>query len=123
MGFNGAIVSPELGAEDYFKLPQHSPIPLGIVIGGNWPLCVARTLAEDVQQNKAFSSPMGEQAWATRHGPDYWIYPNWKLDLRVHKKALYKAGYSLFVEIIEPLPKGVKMKPRKGLWNWDIKLR
>jgi len=123
MGFNGAIVSPELGAEDYFKLPRHSPIPLGIVIGGNWPLCVARTLAEDVQQNKSFSSPMGEQAWATRHGTDYWIYPNWKLDLSVHKKALHRAGYALFVYLIEPLPKGVKMKKRKGLWNWDIKLR
>jgi putative protease len=123
MGFSGAVVSPELGAEDYLQLPQHSPIPLGIVIAGNWPLCVARTLAEDVQQNKAFSSPMGEQAWATRHGPDYWIYPNWKLDLRVHKKALHRAGYALFVDLIEPLPKGVKMKKRKGLWNWDIKLR
>jgi putative protease len=123
MGFNGAVVSPELGAEDYLQLPRHSPIPLGIVIAGNWPLCVARTLAEDVQQNKAFSSPMGEQAWATRHGPNYWIYPNWRLDLRVHKKALHKAGYALFVDLIEPLPKGVKMKKRKGLWNWDTKLR
>jgi putative protease len=123
MGFNGVVVSPELGAEDYLQLPRHSPIPLGIVIAGNWPLCVARTLAEDVQQNKAFSSPMGEQAWATRHGPDYWIYPNWKLDLRIYKKALHKAGYAFFVDLIEPLPKGVKMKKRKGLWNWDIKLR
>jgi putative protease len=123
MGFNGAVVSPELGAEDYLQLPRHSPIPLGILIAGNWPLCVARTLAEDVQQNNAFSSPMGEQAWATRHGPDYWIYPNWKLDLRLHQKVLHKAGYALFVDLIEPLPKGVKMKKRKGLWNWDTKLR
>ena len=123
MGFNGAVVSPELGAEDYLQLPQHSPIPLGIVIAGNWPLCVARTLAENIQQNKAFSSPMGEQAWATRRGSNYWIYPNWKLDLHVHKKALHKAGYTLFVDLIEPLPKGVKMKKRKGLWNWHTKLR
>jgi len=123
MGFNGAVVSPELGAEDYLQLPRHSPIPLGIVIAGNWPLCVARTLAENIQQNKAFSSPMGEQAWATRRSSNYWIYPNWKLDLRVHKKALHKAGYTLFVDLIEPLPKGVKMKKRKGLWNWDTKLR
>ncbi len=123
MGFSGAIVSPELGAEDYLQLPRHSPIPLGIVVAGNWPLCVARTLAEDVQQDKAFSSPMGEKAWATRHGPDYWIYPNWKLDLRVHKKTLHKAGYAFFVDLIERLPKGVKMKKRKGLWNWDTKLR
>jgi putative protease len=123
MGFNGAVVSPELGAEDYLQLPRHSPIPLGIVIAGNWPLCVARTLAENIQQNKAFSSPMGEQAWATRRSSNYWIYPNWKLNLRAHKKALHKAGYTLFVDLIEPLPKGVKMKKRKGLWNWDTKLR
>ena len=123
MGFNGAVVSPELGAEDYLQLPRHSPIPLGIVIAGNWPLCVARTLAENIQQNKAFSSPMGEQAWATRRSSNYWIYPNWKLNLHAHKKALHKAGYTLFVDLIEPLPKGVKMKKRKGLWNWDTKLR
>ncbi len=123
MGFNGVVVSPELGAEDYLQLPRHSPIPLGIVIAGNWPLCVARTLAGDVQQNKAFSSPMGEQAWATRHGSDYWIYPNWKLDLHLHKKTLHKAGYALFVDLIEPPPKGVKMKKRQGLWNWETKLR
>ena len=122
MGFYGAVVSPELGSEDYLRLPRHSPIPLGIVTKGNWPLCVARTLAEDIRQNKAFSSPMGEQAWATRYGSDYWIYPNWKLDLRVHKDALRKAGYALFIDLIEPLPKGVKMKRRKGLWNWDINL-
>jgi putative protease len=66
---------------------------------------------------------MGEQAWATRHGSDYWIYPNWKLDLRAHKNELRKAGYALFIDLIEPLPKGVKMKRRKGLWNWDINLR
>ncbi len=123
MGFNGAIVSPELGAEDYLQLPQNSPIPLGIVVEGNWPLCVARTLTEDVQQNKAFSSPMGEQAWAARHGSDYWIFPNWKLDLNTQKKALQKAGYAFFFNLIEPLPKKVKMKQRKGLWNWDTNLR
>jgi U32 family peptidase len=123
MGFKGAIVSPELGAEDYLQLPKYSPIPLGIVIAGNWPLCIARTVVEDVQQNKTFSSPMGEQAWATRHGSDYWIYPNWKLDLRLHKNKLHKAGYAFFIDLIEPVPKKVKMKKRKGLWNWDTKLR
>ncbi len=122
MGFSGAVVSPELGGEDYLQLPRYSPIPLGIVIAGNWPLCVARTLAGDVQQDNAFSSPKGEQAWVTRYGPDYWVYPNWKLDLQIHKEVLQKAGYTLFVELIEPIPKGVKMKKRKGLWNWETKL-
>ena len=122
MGFSGAVVSPELGSEDYLQMPQYSPLPLGIVIAGNFPLCIARILAEDIQQDQAFSSPMGEQAWVTRHGPDYWIYPNWKLDLQHHKDELRKAGYALFVELNEPIPKSVKMKKRKGLWNWETKL-
>jgi putative protease len=123
LGFHGAIVSPELGAEDYLQLPQNSPIPLGIVIAGNWPLCVARTLSMECQQHRTFTSPRGEQAWAVRHGSDYWIYPNWQLDLRSHKKALHKSGYAFGINLIEPLPKKVKMKKRKGLWNWDVKLR
>ena len=123
MGFSGAIVSPELGAEEFLQMPKHSPIPLGIVIDGNWPLCVARTLAQKVQQDKAFMSPRGEQAWVTRYGADYWVYPNWKLDLRAQKKVLLKAGYSLLVHLIEPLPKGVKLKKRKGLWNWELGLK
>jgi putative protease len=122
MGFCGAVVSPELGSEDYLQLPRHSPIPLAIVTKAIWPLCVARTLAEDIQQNKAFSSPRGEQAWATRHGSDYWIYPNWKLDLSVHKNTLRRAGYAVFIDLIEPIPDGVQMKKRNGLWNWEIKL-
>ena len=37
LGLAGAIVSPELSGDEYLMLPRHSPIPLGIVIGGNWP--------------------------------------------------------------------------------------
>jgi putative protease len=47
------------------------------------------------------------------------VYPNWKMDLKNHKKLLQKAGYKLFVELVEPIPKTVKLKKRKGLWNWD----
>jgi putative protease len=122
LGFSGAIASPELGREDYLQLPRHSPLPLGIVIAGSWPLCVARTLTEEVKPNKAFSSPRGEQAWVTRYDSNYWVYPNWKMDLNSHKKLLQKAGYKLFVELVEPIPGGVKLKKRKGLWNWDGKL-
>ena len=123
MGFSGAIVSPELGAEDYLRLPQRSPIPLGIVIAGNWPLCVARSITPGVQLNKLFASPRGEQAWATRYGPDYWVFPNWKLDLQSQKKVLQKAGYTLFVNMIEPVPQKVKLKKRQGTWNWELNLR
>ena len=123
MGFNGAIVSPELGAEDFLQLPLLSPIPLGIIIAGSWPLCVGRSISQGIQLDKPFASPKGEQAWATRHGPDYWVYPNWKLDLQPRKKALQKAGYSLFVNLIEPVPKNVKLKKRPGVWNWNILLK
>jgi putative protease len=123
MGFNGAFVSPELGADDFLRLPQQSSIPLGIVTLGNWPLCVARSIADGLQLDKPFSSPRGEQAWVTRYGPDYWTYPNWKLDLQHHKKELQKAGYSLFVDLIEPVPKKVKLKKRPGVWNWKHSLK
>jgi putative protease len=123
LGFSGVIVSPELGREDYLQLPQHCLLPLGIVIAGNWPLCVARPLAEEIKPSKAFASPRGEQAWVAKYDADHWVFPNWKIDLKAHRKLLQKAGYSLFVDLVEPVPKGVKLKKRKGLWNWDISLK
>jgi len=122
MGFSGAIVSPELGAEDFMQLAQQSPIPLGVVMSGNWPLCVARSVAEGIQLNQSFASPRGEQSWVSRYGSDYYVYPNWKLDLRAQKKALQKAGYTLFVNLIEPVPPQVKLKERPGVWNWEHSL-
>jgi putative protease len=122
MGFNGAIVSPELSGEDFLQLPLQSSIPLGIVLTGNWPLCVARSITPEIQLGKPFVSPRGEEAWATRYGPDFWIYPNWKLDLASRKKALQKAGYCLVVNLIEPLPKHVKLKKRQAVWNWKHSL-
>jgi len=123
LGFNGAIVSPELDADDYLRLPQQSPIPLGIVVAGNWPLCVARSITPEIELDKPFASPRGEQAWTARYGPDYWTFPNWKLDLQVHKRALQKAGYALFVNLFEPVPKKVKLKKRPGIWNWKHSLK
>ena len=122
LGFAGVIVSPELGRKDYLQLPEHSPLPLGIVISGNWPLSISRFLSEDVKTEHLLSSPKGEQAWVKKYGSDFWVYPNWMLDLHDKKEELKKAGYSLFVHIIEPLPEGVKMKKRPGYWNWDLEL-
>ncbi len=122
LGFAGVIVSPELGRKDYLQLSEHSPLPLGIVISGNWPLSISRFLSEDVKTEELFSSPKGEQAWVKKYGSDFWVYPTWQLDLNEKKEVLKKAGYSLFVHMIEPLPEGVKMKKRPGLWNWDLDL-
>jgi putative protease len=123
LGFAGAMVSPELGREDYLNLPKQCPLPLGIVIAGNWPLCVSRVLSDKIKTERYFSSPKGEQSWTRKYGPDYWVYPNWQIDLRDKEKELRKAGYHLFVHLIEPLPKGIKLKKRPGLWNWDLNLR
>jgi len=123
MGFSGALVSPELGRDDYLALPAASPLPLGIVVSGNWPLCISRTIAAEIKEDKPFSSPRGEQSWVHRHGADYWLYPNWQLDLREKTTELKKAGYRMLAHLVEPLPPQVKLKPRPGVWNWDIGLK
>ncbi len=122
MGFSGVIVSPELGSEDYQYLPQNSPLPLGIVIAGNWPLCISRVLADNLKPQVAFASPRGEESWVQKYGSNYWVYPNWRLDLSAQRKTLEKAGYRLFVDIDNPLPPQVSLKKRPGLWNWNIGL-
>ena len=70
----------------------------------------------------SFNSPKGEAAWARKYGDSYWIFPNWKLDIRARKKELQTAGYRLFVDMEEPVPQGVRLKKRPGLWNWDLAL-
>ena len=122
MGFDGAIVSPELDRQDYLSLPKKSPLPLGIVVSGNWPLCVSRILSDQFKTALPFASPKGEKAWTAKYGTDYWTFPNWKLDISAKKRLLEKAGYAMFVHLIEPVPKGVKMKKRPGLWNWELGL-
>ena len=123
MGFSGAFVSPELGRDDYLVLPAASPLPLGIVVSGNWPLCISRTIAAEIKEDKPLTSPRGEQSWVHRHGADYWMYPNWQLDLREKTTELKKAGYRMLVHLVEPPPPEVKLKQRPGLWNWDIGLK
>jgi putative protease len=123
LGFSGVIASPELGRESYFDLARHRALPLGIVIYGNWPLCVSRTKAQNLKTDEPFASPKGELNWLAQYGHDYWLFPNWKLDLQKYKAELQQSGYSLFVYLNEPVPKSVKLKKRPGLWNWKIALQ
>jgi putative protease len=123
LGFAGAIVSPELGAGDVLKLPERSPLPLGIVVGGHWPLCVARAAASDLVLETPFRSPKGEEAWATRYGSLHWVFPNWRIRLQDQMDALRRAGYRRFVHLLEPVPATVQMKDRPGLWNWEGELK
>jgi U32 family peptidase len=99
-------------------LPQSSPLPLGVVVAGNWPLCVARATAADLHPDAPFRSPKGEDAWTTRYGSIYWVFPNWRLDLQDQTENLRAAGYVLFIEMLEPVPKAVQLKDRPGPWNW-----
>jgi U32 family peptidase len=122
LGVKGAIVSPELGQKDYITLPIHSPLPLGIVLSGNWPLCVSRIISEKLDAQKPLISPKGETSWINKFGSDYWVYPNWKLDISAKQNQLEKAGYCLFVHLVEPVPKEVTLKKRPGLWNWNLDL-
>jgi putative protease len=121
-GFKGVIVGPELSGKDYLALPGHSPLPLGIVISGNWPLCISRIISEELDAQKPLTSPKGEESWAGKYESGYWVYPNWKLDLNAKKNELEKAGYRVFVHLPEPVPKAVTLKKRSGLWNWDLDL-
>jgi putative protease len=122
LGFKGAIVSPELASADFLKLPGRSPLPLGAVVGGNWPLCVARVISAELQQQAFLRSPKGEETWVARYGSLYWVFPNWELELGGQTEMLRRAGYRLFVRLIEPLPPTLKRKHRPGLWNWEGEL-
>jgi putative protease len=123
MGFSGVIISPELAREDYHELVSQSSLPLGVIVTGMWPLCISRTVAPELTLNRAFRSPKGEEAWVRRYGSDYWVYPNWKLDLEPFRETLIKAGFQLLVRMEEPVPKGIVLKRRQGLWNWRVGLK
>ncbi len=123
IGFSGVIVSPELGKKDYTRLPARSPLALGAVVHGNWPLCISRTVADSLKADSLFKSPRGEYAWVSRMGGNYWVYPDWVVDLTDHVDTLKNMGYRMFVRMNEPVPQGIKMKKRPGKWNWDIGLK
>jgi U32 family peptidase len=123
LGFSGAIVSPELGKTDFLALPEQSGLPLGIVLSANWPLCISRTLSEEFKIGTAFTSPKGETGWVAKHGEDFWLFPNWKLDILKKKELLAAVGYTVFVHLSEPVPKKISIKQRPGLWNWNLGMK
>ncbi len=119
MGFCAAIISPELGQEDILALPGQSPLPLGVVLSGYWPMGITRHGVDPLKPREAFSSPKGEAFWAQKYGQNMWIYPTWPLDMTAHRAALERAGYSTFINIDEHPPKGVEAK-RTSEFNWNI---
>jgi len=122
MGFSGVIVSPELSREDALEMPHNSPLPLGFVTYGMWPLGITRIPAGEIKPEKPLRSPMGEYCFTRRYGPNNWIYPNWGIDLRNKEGELAGAGYALFAHFFETIPRDVPKAARISTFNWELKL-
>ncbi len=118
-GFSGLIVSPELGLEDYRALGAASPLPLGIVCRGHWPVCVSRVQPEELAGAPRVASPRDEGFWSVRRANLLWVYPEWRLDFAPRRRQLEQAGFQLFVELRETVPRGIRLKRRPGLWNLE----
>lgn len=122
LGFESAIVSPELSGEDMLRLGLESPIPLGVVLSGFWPVGISRHAFAGGKLNEAFQSPKREIFWARHYGENLWIYPGWPLDIQSQKEQLVKAGYKIFIQIDEPPPKELPEPSRTSPFNWDLGL-
>ena len=119
LGMEAAFVSPELSGAELLSLPRNSPIPLGIVVGGFWPLGITRILAEEVRLEEPILSPRGEIAWVRKFGSNHWIFPGWELDLSGHRRELEQAGYGAFATMREYWPKFLDQNTRTSVFNWD----
>ena len=119
MGFVGAFVSPELAREEMLALPAQSPLPLGVVLSGYWPVGISRFGLLGVKPNEPFLSPMGEPFWARQYGGNIWIYPGWPLDITSKRQELMAAGYGFFAHMQENPPASVPEMQRKSLFNWE----
>lgn len=122
LGFKAAIVSPELSAEDMLALPGQSPLPLGVLLSGFWPVGISRHSFAGGKLNEAFVSPKREVFWARHYGQNLWIYPGWPLDISPAKEQLQAAGYKIFVNIKESLPREVPEPQRSSPFNWELGL-
>ena len=122
MGFSSAYVSPELARDDFLALPQNSPLPLGFVLSGMWPLGLSRIMAEETELMSPIYSQKKEICWARKYGQTYWIYPGWPLDFGAERKVLENSGYTMFLNIEEPWPRAVPEPHRTSNFNWDLSL-
>ena len=122
MGCVGAFASPELNREDALGLAATSPLPLGFVTYGLWPMGITRVQPEGFRTDKPMASPKGEVCWARRYGQNTWIFPGWGIDLRNKERELSEAGYTLFAHIFEPVPREIPKPTRISTFNWDLNL-
>ncbi len=118
MGFCGVIISPELSKKEILGIPLQSPLPVGIVVKGVWPFCISRTKLEKVEENTLLVSPKGEGLWLKKIGQNYFLFPNWTLDISHRISTLKKAGFSFFIYLDVSIP--VPHKKRRFEFNWNI---
>ncbi len=122
LGFTAAFVSPELPGPDLLALPAVSPLPLGLILRGFWPVGIGRHMPEGLKANEPFQSPKGEQFWTRKYGQNTWIYPAWPVDLSPRRLELEAAGYAFFATLEETPPKSLPPSTRPGLFNWEGEL-
>ncbi|TYT74586.1 peptidase U32 family protein [Desulfobotulus mexicanus] len=120
LGFSGVFASPELSGEDFLAFAAGSPLPVGAVLSGCWPLAISRISV--LEPGESLISPMDEKLWGRKYGENQWLFPDWQYDIREKKVELERAGYRYFVHMEEILPKGMEFRKRPGLWNWNLRL-
>lgn len=122
LGFSAGVAAPELGGEDFLALPKQSPIPVGVVAAGLWPVGLTRIRPETVKTGEPFESPKNERFFAMPRGETLWLYPDRSLDLLEKRPELDAAGTAFFVDLIEHKPKAIPDTVRSTVYNWDVGL-
>lgn len=122
LGFAAACGSQELSGEDILALPRRSPLPLGIVLGGYWPVGLSRFGLAGLEAGDMFASPKGEIFWSRDRAGMTWIFPAWPLNLTEKRSELAAAGYSFLVWLEETPPRELPRQNRPSLFNWNCQL-
>ncbi|MEZ4551470.1 MAG: hypothetical protein R2874_13610 [Desulfobacterales bacterium] len=76
---------------------------------------MSRIIAGELESGQPFTSPKGEQAWVRPYGSDFWVFPNWPVDLTAKTDELKRAGYKMLVHLLEPLPKSETKRSSRAL--------
>jgi putative protease len=109
MGFKGVVVSIELSKQEYIELATNSPLPLGVFIKGIWPYTTSRTKHPELHLDTLYLSPKKEGLWVKEIGANYYVFPDRLIDLTHKRRELKKAGYKLFLEFLNPIPKCIQL--------------
>lgn len=118
VGYSGAFVSPELSSRSFLEMPRKSPLPLGVVIQGFWPLCLSRILSPATKTTSIIRSPKKEMSWLATYQGTVYHYSNQELDLSAFCNELKNAGYSFLARLHQPRPSHVPKPKTFSTFNW-----